>query len=527
MVPGADVTLTATETGTVSKIQTRDTGLFRFPNLQAGAYELTVSAKGFRDLVQRRISLSINDTVTLNIQLEVGQAEQTVEVIADASPLNVENAELKQAITPETLRELPLIVGGMPRSAISFIVLMPGVTTGAGANTYDTRINGGMGSGDEAVLDGISIQDGLNTQTGAALVFGNSPFSPEAISEVSVLTSNVEPQYGSTSSGVVTAATKAGTNEFHGSLFEFLRNTVLNARQYGIPERPKDIENDFGGTVGGPVKIPGISSAGRKAFFFLSHERFRVRGGASTPVLSIPSVKERNGDFSDWVDSAGNLTPIFDPATTRPNPNFDPKATSGANSMPFLRDQFMGCDGKSPNVICPSDPRFQSSLAPQWFQFLPNPTFGGALNNYVVPVPVGEGLFSDSNLWDLRIDYTVGSKDHIFGTYHSRRSFAPSATLLPAQLAQEQPYQTNWTIMPRLGWDHTFGPTLLNSRGDRLQRHLCRVVLYRQAVRGRLASDTGGRRPQQSSGDCLLRLSTRLGVTTNSGAAGRLISSTT
>ena len=148
-----------------------------------------------------------------------------------------------------------------------------------------------MGSGDEAVLDGISIQDGLNTQTGAALVFGNSPFSPEAISEVSVLTSNVEPQYGSTSSGVVTAVTKAGTNVFHGSLFEFLRNTSLNARQFGVPTRPKDIENDFGGTVGGPIKIPGLWSANRKAYFFLAHERFRVRGGASTPVLSIPSQK--------------------------------------------------------------------------------------------------------------------------------------------------------------------------------------------------------------------------------------------
>ncbi len=225
VIPNAEISLKSLATGAVFKITTNESGLFRFPNLQAGAYELTVSAKGFRDFVQRGISLSINDTVTINVPLEVGQANQAIEVTADASPLNSENAELKQAITPDTLRELPLIVGGLPRSAISFVVLMPGVTTGAGANTYDTRINGGMGSGDEAVLDGISIQDGLNTQTGAALVFGNSPFSPEAISEVSVLTSNVEPQYGSTSSGVVTAVTKAGSNEFHGSLFEFLRNT--------------------------------------------------------------------------------------------------------------------------------------------------------------------------------------------------------------------------------------------------------------------------------------------------------------
>ena len=122
VIPNADVSLRSLATGAVSKIKTTESGLFRFPNLQAGAYELTVSAAGFRDFVQRGISLSINDTVNINVPLEVGQAGQTVEVTADASPLNTENAELKQAITPDTLRELPLIVGGLPRSAISFSV---------------------------------------------------------------------------------------------------------------------------------------------------------------------------------------------------------------------------------------------------------------------------------------------------------------------------------------------------------------------------------------------------------------------
>jgi hypothetical protein len=461
-VPGAQLALTSIATGTVAKATTNPDGLFRFPNLQAGAYELKAGASGFRDFVQKGITLNINDTVRVDIRLDVGTAEQTVEVTADASPLNVENAELMQAITPETLRELPLIVGGMPRSAISFIVLMPGVTTGAGANTYDTRINGGMGSGDEAVLDGISIQDGLNTQTGAALVFGNSPFSPEAISEISVITSNAEAQYGSTSSGIVTGVTKSGTNDFHGSLFEFHRNTVLNARQYGIPDRPKDIENDFGGNVGGPVKLPGVWGDRHKTYFFFGYERFRIRGGAVTPVLSIPSMKERAGDFSDWVDSSGKLIPVYDPATTRANPNYNAQQPTGAGNLPFLRDQFMGCDGRTPNVICPSDPRLQNSLSKQWFSFLPNPTFGGPLANYVVPIPVGEGLFNDSNLLDLRIDHNLGDRDHFYGTMHMRSSFAPEATQLPPQLATEQPYQTNRTVMPRLAWDHTFSPTLLN-----------------------------------------------------------------
>src|SRR5437773_6758355 len=336
VVGGAKVTLTDVDTGINKTATSNEEGYYTVGLLDVGRYQLLVEMGGFKPISRSGIKLNINEVVRMDFTLEVGELAQRVEVIEDASPLNFDNAELKQAITPETLRELPLIVGGLPRSAIRFVVLMPGVTTGAGANTYDTRINGGIGSGDEAVLDGISIQDGLNTQTGAALVFGNSPFSPEAISEVSVLTSNVEPQYGSTSSGVATAVTKAGTNVFHGSLFEFLRNTSLNARQFGVPTRPKDIENDFGGTVGGPVKIPGLWSANRKAYFFLAHERFRVRGGASTPVLSIPSLKQRQGDFSDWVDSDGKLIPVFDPATTRPNPAFDPNLQTGPNNLPFL-----------------------------------------------------------------------------------------------------------------------------------------------------------------------------------------------
>ena len=462
VVGGAKVTLTDVDTGINKTATSNEEGYYTVGLLDVGRYQLLVEMGGFKPISRSGIKLNINEVVRMDFTLEVGELAQRVEVIEDASPLNFDNAELKQAITPETLRELPLIVGGLPRSAISFVVLMPGVTTGAGANTYDTRINGGIGSGDEAVLDGISIQDGLNTQTGAALVFGNSPFSPEAISEISVLTSNAEPQYGSTSSGVVTGVTKSGTNEFHGALFEFHRNTVLNARQFGVPERPKDLENDFGGNVGGPVKIPGLWSSRKKTYFFFGYERFRIRGGASTPVLSIPSLKQRQGDFSDWVDSDGRVIPVFDPATTHPNPAFDPNLQTGPNNLPFLRDQFMGCDGNTPNVICASDPRLQNSLAKQWFQFLPTPTFSGPLNNYVVPVPVGEGIFNDSNLLDLRVDHIIGDNDHVYATMHSRSSFAPEATRLPPQLAQEQPYQTNQTVMPRLAWDHTFSPRLLN-----------------------------------------------------------------
>ena len=114
---------------------------------------------------------------------------------------------------------------------------MPGVNTGASQNPYSTRINGGLTSGDEAVLDGVSMTQGINGNTGMISAFADYPWSPEAISEVSVLTSNYEPQYGATTSGVIMAETKSGTNQYHGAVYEFLRNTALNARQFGTPDR--------------------------------------------------------------------------------------------------------------------------------------------------------------------------------------------------------------------------------------------------------------------------------------------------
>lgn len=463
VVPGVTITLTAVGTGKVSTLKTGPEGLYSFPNLQAGNYELKASASGFRDVMQKGIQLLVNQRARLDVKLELGAETQTIEVVGDLSPLNFETPTVKQSITPEVIRELPLIVGGAVRSAAAFVTLMPGVSTGAGSNGYDTRINGGLQSGDEAVIDGVSITQGINGNTGMISAFVDYPWSPEAISEVSVLTANYEPQYGSTTSAVITAETKAGTKDWHGNAYEFLRNTVLNARQFGIPResRPKDIENDYGGNISGPIKIPWLFSTPRKnSYFFVNYEGFKIRGGASTPILSIPSVSERQGDFSDWVDSDGNLIPIFDPATTRPNPNFNASLPSGPDNLQYLRDQFMGCDGRTPNVICPN--RIQNSAANQWLQFLPTPTFSGVRNNYVVPQPIPNTVFADSALIDIRVDQYWRDQDQFFLTVHYRGSTAANVSELPPQLSFDEQYGVNYSFVDRFNWTHTFSPTLLN-----------------------------------------------------------------
>ena len=232
VVPNARLELTAVATGAVAKATSDPAGLFRIANLQPGPYELKASAEGFRDYVQRGISVNMNESVRQDVKLELGLATQTVEVTSNVSALNFENAELKGAITPDIIRELPILVSGTIRSANTFVPLMPGVTTGGGNSAGDSRINGGVVSGDEAVLDGVTMQEGLMSMSGM-LAYNDYPLSPDSISEISVLTSNYEPQYGSTTSAVITAVTKSGTNEFHGGGYEYHRNTALNARQFG------------------------------------------------------------------------------------------------------------------------------------------------------------------------------------------------------------------------------------------------------------------------------------------------------
>lgn len=393
VLPDVSLTLTNTATGSEFRFKSDDEGRYSFQNLEPATYELKALLPGFREHLQRGIRLLISQHARIDVGLQVGEVTETLEVVGNASLLNFDTAEQKAGISPEAVGQLPLIVGGRPRSAVAFIRLLPGVTTPP-EFTNRVSINGGVPGVERAVIDGVQI---VVPSGGSA--FDAFPVSPEAVSELKTLSSNYEPQHGSTGSGLINYTTRSGTNEFHGKLYEYHRNTVLNARQFGVPSKPKDIENVFGGSIGGPVKLPIAWSTRNRTYFFLNIERFRVRGGLLRPVLSIPSLKERNGDFTDWVNAQGNLIPIFDPATTR------------IINDQVIRDQFMGCDGRTPNVVCPN--RIQNSLARQWFNFLPEPTSSGPLNNYVADpvIPLGRGA---TNIYSFRIDEYLGDRDHIY-----------------------------------------------------------------------------------------------------------------
>jgi hypothetical protein len=185
VVPSAHLTLASDATGAIREVDAASDGLYRFSNLQAGAYTLKVSAIGFAPFSQAGIVLALNESATVDVTLSIGTTTENVEV--NASPINHEDAAITEGISPEVLKELPLNVSGNSRSAASFVVVLPGVNTGAGNNSFETRINGGMKMGDEAALDGASMQEGLMSQSGVVSMDNDYPISPEAISEVSVL----------------------------------------------------------------------------------------------------------------------------------------------------------------------------------------------------------------------------------------------------------------------------------------------------------------------------------------------------
>jgi Carboxypeptidase regulatory-like domain len=452
VIPNAIVTLSATTTGIELKATTDSGGFYRFLNLSAGDYELKVSADGFQSYVRSGLRIALNEKARIDPQLKIGSTTEIIEINADASPINREDATQSGSVEPKTVNDLPLIVAGGPRSSASFATLFPGVTTPDGS-VVGANFNGSVQYAGEAILNGVTLVNPLggNGTWSAAFDF---PQSPDMVSELKILNANYEPQYGSTGAVVFIMETKAGTNQFHGGLYEYHRNTLFNANQFGIgeerPDRPKNIQNNFGGAIGGPVKLPGAWSRRNKTFFFVNWEGFRIRGGLVRDVLSIPSLKQRQGDFTDWVDASGNLIPIYDPATTEIN------ETTGQ----VVRQQFMGCDGNTPNVICPTDPRLRNSLALQWFKFLPEPTFPGATNNYL-PDAVPEGINADANILNVRIDQYLGNNDHITFTIFKRTNLRQDTTTLPPQISTGQVnYKRTW--INRVNWDHTFSPTLLN-----------------------------------------------------------------
>ena len=171
---------------------------------------------GFQPVILPDINVSLGSTSRVDVNLAIGGGQERVEVVGGTSVLG-ETGTQSHGIAPETLNQLPLLFGSGPRSSATFAILMPGVSTGGRANAFDARINGGLQSGDEATLDGVSMQQGFMSQGGMVSIFQDFPMSPDMVSEVKVLTSNYAPEFGNSTSGQIMAVTKSGGGSFHGA----------------------------------------------------------------------------------------------------------------------------------------------------------------------------------------------------------------------------------------------------------------------------------------------------------------------
>lgn len=280
VIPSAKIVLTNSQTGVANTLTSNSAGEFTLPQLQVGVYNLRVDKEGFRPASIIGLVLNASATVRADATLEIGASAQAIEVSASALALATENAKSSVTIDNKLVDELPLVVGGTMRSPFNLAALTPEAKNVGGDQGF--ILGGGQAAGYGTNLDGVSANTTRAlTQSWVAV---NAP-SIEAITEFTVDTNGFKAEFGQATGGIMSFASKSGTNSYHGTAYEFLRNNALDANNFfnnarGI-DRPIYKQHDFGASVGGPVWIPKLYNGRNKSFFFFSYEAFRNREGAT------------------------------------------------------------------------------------------------------------------------------------------------------------------------------------------------------------------------------------------------------
>ena len=321
IVPAASVTARNVATNVTTRTATNSAGLYFFPSLPPGTYELTVEKPGFRLERIENIPLTTGLAATQDVVLTVGSLSQAVQVNASAVQLEAQSADMNAVVTSRPVADLPVL----GRDPLSFAALVPGVipTQGQQANAgvigrvTTAQIGGGLAQQNGVLIDGAESRG--TTESGNAY---SVPVT--AVAEFKLETASYDAQYGRAAGGVAILTTKSGTNTLHGMAYEFLRNNHLNANSWqnnrnGIGKALFQ-RNVFGGNIGGPVVIPRVYHGRDKTFFFFSYEGSR-QGSPDQVLDTVPTAQQRAGDFSQTYDRTGRLDVIYDPLTTRADPN--------------------------------------------------------------------------------------------------------------------------------------------------------------------------------------------------------------
>lgn len=463
-IPGAKVTAQDVARGSKWTTQSNSVGLYNLPRLPASTYTITVEAKGFQTAVRSNIVLEIDQKARLDLRMTLGTMSQQVQVTGAPPLLQTETTEVGTVINARTNVALPLAT----RNYVQLTMLAPGTTNpnpsslkdGTGtASAGRPYVNGNREQADNFVLDGMD-----NNQVSDNLI-GYQP-SVDAIQEFNEITANAPPEFGNFMGAIVNATIKSGTDAFHGDAFEFVRNDIFNAAQWSnnlsATPKAKIRWNSFGATFGGPIKKD-------KLFFFLDYQGERLDNPNSVGTFSVFTAAERQGDFSQQL--AVNNVQLYNPCSNTTGP-CQPLPSTATSRQKFTNNIIPA------GLIDPVAAKlFASSLYPA--------PMNGNLASNQLNASNGE-ILGDQG--DVKIDWNVSSKDHIFGRYSQARNSNPgdNSFLLFYNSYQETPIHSGV-----IDWTRAFSPSVVNDARVGANRVLVDNGAAGAASLGNVASQLG------------------------------------
>jgi len=457
-VAGAQIRLIAAGTGAERLVNSNEIGLFQVPGLLPGEYQITVTKNGFAEFTQT-LRLEVGQQSSLDVKLALASVSNKVEVGANSGPvLRTTDASVGEVVEPAAIQQLPL----NGRMLIDLVLTVPGAHEGHGAQTGDLNplywrpgqrssvtIGGARPNANYYLLDGTTNTDPtFNT-------LNVSP-SPDAVQEFKVQTSSYAAEIGGAGGGQINIVTRSGSNQFHGTAYEFLRNGALDAHTFGDMGMSKHlVQNNYGGSLGGPLTRG-------KTFLFANYEGLR-HSKANTMTDTVPTADEILGDFS----MSGKT--IYDPSTAHANPNFDPTKPISPSNPQILRDPF-------PNNQIPQG---RINAAAQLFmqQYVPQPSMdvnmgstmpcGGAMMGQ--PGVIGAGTdcnnYIDTRNEVHRTDQGTARVDHVFANgdaVYARYSLSGENGFMPINLPGFGTYHDNFSQQGNVAWNRIVSPRMVN-----------------------------------------------------------------
>lgn len=457
-IVNSPVTATNPATGTGVKTMTTDTGNFTIPNLPSGVYDLAIEATGFKRYEQKGIRVEVAQTARVDVQLQLGSTTESVTVTADAPLLKTENAAQTTTVGRDTLNSMPLnfaIGAGAIRNPLTFVQLAPGAAI-SGWN--DIKVNGAPLKTFKIIFDGQDM-----TATLDARVSDELQPSVDAIEEFTLQSSNFSAEFGQVGGGLFNFTSRSGTNELHGSVYEYLANEALNA---GIPftdkgnnehVRGRVRRNDYGGSVGGPVRIPKLYDGRNRTFFFFNIERYADRQVQAGGYGTVPTEAYRNGDFSVALTGRNLGTdglgrPILE------NTIYDPATAYTGPDGRIYRDPF-------PNNKVPQTRMDPVALKIQ--TLIPTPTNGALTNNF----ELRKKIRKLQTIPSVKIDHNLNDRQRL-SVYWSEQLTNKDNGVdgLPDPISARRD-QTIRSHTIRTNYDLTLTPTLLLHLGAGYQRY--------------------------------------------------------